>query len=80
MQAIVSATGNAAQLLYPSSAPVGSVAPGKLADLVVVTSNPLDDVSVFERPAEMVLITKNGVAHKSTLPSRTIFDNRRRDA
>jgi len=80
MQAIVSATGNAAQLLYPSSAPVGSVAPGKLADLVVVTSNPLDDVSVLERPAEMVLITKNGVAHKSTLPSRTIFDNRRGDA
>jgi hypothetical protein len=45
-----------------------------------VTSNPLDDVSVLERPAEMVLITKNGVAQKSTLPSRTIFDNRRGDA
>jgi imidazolonepropionase-like amidohydrolase len=68
MQAIVAATGNAAELLYPRAAPVGSVAPGKLADLLVVTANPLDDVSVLERPAEMVLITKNGVAHKSALP------------
>ena len=59
---------------------MGSVAPGKLADLLVVTANPLDDVSVLERPAEMVLITKNGVAHKSTFPGRTLFDNRRHDA
>jgi imidazolonepropionase-like amidohydrolase len=47
MQAIQSATVNAADLLgWPM---VGSIAPGKYADLVAVDGDPLKDVTLLER-------------------------------
>jgi len=48
MQAILTATRNAADLLG-ASADVGSVQPGRLADLIAVRADPLADVRALER-------------------------------
>jgi imidazolonepropionase-like amidohydrolase len=48
MEAIQSATINAADLIG-KKAELGSVSPGKKADLIAVSGDPLTDVSVLER-------------------------------
>ena len=48
MDAILSATINAAKLLKIDSE-LGTVTQGKLADLVAVKGNPLDDISLMEK-------------------------------
>jgi imidazolonepropionase-like amidohydrolase len=58
MDAIVAATGRAAELLGLSD--VGVIAQGKLADLVVVDGDPLQDIETFAKPA---LVMKGGVVH-----------------
>jgi imidazolonepropionase-like amidohydrolase len=47
-EAIKAATANAADLLG-LSAKVGSIAPGKFADLIAVTNNPVADITTLER-------------------------------
>jgi imidazolonepropionase-like amidohydrolase len=49
-EAIKTATVNAAKLLDLADE-IGTVAPGKSADVIAVDSSPLDDVSVLERVA-----------------------------
>ena len=39
---------------------VGVIAPGKLADIVVWDSDPIADIAVLQRPAEILLIIKDG--------------------
>lgn len=58
MDAIQSATSVAAELL--GVADIGRVAPGYLADLVIVDGDPLQNVTVLESPA---LVMKGGVVH-----------------
>jgi imidazolonepropionase-like amidohydrolase len=62
MQAIVAGTMNAAKLLGWENR-IGSLANGKLADIVAVPGNPLTDIKVLERPS---FVMKNGVVYKST--------------
>ena len=57
MQAIRSATIGAATLLRKEKA-IGSVAPGKAADLIAVTGDPLADIEVLRRVDAVV---KDGV-------------------
>lgn len=64
MQAIQSATVNAAELLGWSDR-VGSVEPGKLADLVAVEGDPLADVTVLER---VKFVMKGGQIVKNQFP------------
>lgn len=45
----------------------GKIAPGKLADFIVVDGDPLADVGLLARPERMVAIYKGGVAHKDEL-------------
>jgi imidazolonepropionase-like amidohydrolase len=59
MQAIQSATTSAAELLGWSDR-VGSVQPGRFADLVAVTGDPLQDISILEKPA---FVMKGGVVY-----------------
>lgn len=56
--AIAAGTSSAAALLGVDN--VGRVAPGMLADLVVVEDDPLTDIGVLEHPA---LVIKGGVVH-----------------
>ncbi len=60
-QAIRSATSNAAELLGMQN-DVGSIAPGKYADLVAVKGDPLQDVSVLEK---VDFVMKGGEVFKS---------------
>ncbi len=60
MQAIQSATRNAADLLG-KSAVLGSLKSGKYADVVAVSGNPLDDISVLEH---VKFVMKDGRVYK----------------
>ena len=49
---------------------LGTLTPGKLADLVVVDGDPLQDLSVIEH--RLVLVVKDGVAHEIERTSVTM--------
>ena len=63
LEAIRAATVNAAELLGWSDR-VGSIAPGKYADIIAVRGNPLQDVTTLERVA---WVMKGGVVFKDAL-------------
>jgi imidazolonepropionase-like amidohydrolase len=66
MQAIVASTKTAAECAH-LQADVGTLEPGKLADLLVVDGDPLDDISVLQDAAKLSLIMQGGSAHKDAL-------------
>ena len=59
MEAIVATTKNGAVALGQQD-DLGTLEPGKLADLLVVDGNPLDDVSLLEDAAKIPLVVKGG--------------------
>ncbi len=60
MESIVSATRTNAELIGMEDL-LGTVEPGKLADLIVADGNPLEDISLFEHGHErIVLVMKEG--------------------
>ena len=59
MQAVQAATGWAAECLGRADA-LGTVEPGKLADLVAVQGDPLADISMLRDPARIALVIKDG--------------------
>ncbi len=62
-----SATSVNAEIMQKSGE-IGTIAPGAFADLVLLSTSPLQDVTVFERTDEnMPLIMKNGEIVKNTL-------------
>ena len=62
LQALQASTINAAQLLGKQGE-LGSIEPGKIADLVAVPGNPLEDISVLER---VQFVMKDGEVFKNT--------------
>ncbi len=62
MEAILAGTKNAADLLDWSDR-IGTLEPGKLADVVAVPGDPIKDIHVMEKP---VFVMKNGVIYKGT--------------
>jgi len=66
MEAIVSATRIAAETLGLGSR-LGTLQPGKLADLIVVEGDPLEDIAVLQRKDKMVAVMKDGQFHKRTI-------------
>ena len=60
MDAIIAATGSAADLIG-DTADIGSVRPGRYADLVAVDGDPLADISILEHVA---FVMKGGVIYK----------------
>jgi len=59
MEAIVSATRTNAELIGMSDR-VGTLEPGKLADLIVVNGNPLKDITLFEHGLARVILVMRG--------------------
>jgi imidazolonepropionase-like amidohydrolase len=64
MQSIVAGTSNAARLLGWEKQ-VGTLAPGKWADVVAVPGDPTRDITLMERPS---FVMKGGVVHKQFTP------------
>ncbi|MDP9430514.1 MAG: amidohydrolase family protein, partial [Actinomycetota bacterium] len=63
MQALVAATGGAAENLGLAHE-IGTVEVGKLADLVLVDGDPLEDIAATGR---VVLVVKDGLVHRDEL-------------
>src|SRR5712691_8964785 len=59
MQALQAATGWAAECLG-QEAELGTIMPGKLADLVVVKGDPLADIALLRDPDRIALVIKDG--------------------
>src|SRR6266511_3473477 len=66
MEVLLSATRVNAEL-FRMEEQIGSVEPGKYADLIVVKGNPLKDLRIFQNPDNLHVIMKGGVVHKQTL-------------
>ena len=64
MQAIVTATRESATLTRLIDT-VGTIAPGKLADLIVVDGNPVDDITLLQSAVKMVV--QGGVVRRNDL-------------
>ena len=67
LQAIVSATSAAAELLGLADR-VGSITPGRLADLLLVDGDPLRDISVLQDRSRIKLVLKGGQIQRGELP------------
>ena len=59
MQAVVAATSTAAECLHLDDE-LGTIAPGKKADLILVAGDPLQDVSILEWGKGVRLVIKDG--------------------
>ncbi|MGV9850772.1 amidohydrolase family protein [Streptomyces sp. NPDC003442] len=73
MEAIVAGTRTAAELLGVADR-LGTLAPGRVADLVVCEGDPLADIGVLGDPANVVCVVQDGHVRKDTkglLPSAT---------
>jgi imidazolonepropionase-like amidohydrolase len=66
MEAIVSATRVAAETLGLGSG-LGTIEPGKLADLIVVEGDPLKDIAVLQVKEKMVVVMKDGRFYKRSI-------------
>lgn len=64
--AILSATRTNAEL-FGMADQIGTVEEGKLADLILVDGNPLDDISVLQDARKVALVMRDGVVMKSRL-------------
>lgn len=67
MQAIVAATGMAAEVCRVSDK-VGTLEPGKGADLLVLRSDPLQDITILQDQRQLQLVMKDGRPYVSRLP------------
>jgi imidazolonepropionase-like amidohydrolase len=65
MEVLVSATQVNAQI-FKMEADIGTVEPGKYADLLLVKGNPLKDLRLFQNQDNLLMIMKGGVAYKRT--------------
>jgi len=68
MEALVSATSRAAECIELPE--VGALAPGKLADVLVVDCDPLDDIKALNRRENIALVMKGGRAFTNHLRGR----------
>ncbi|HLX58481.1 MAG TPA: amidohydrolase family protein [Ktedonobacteraceae bacterium] len=66
MQAIVASTSGAARLLHLDSQ-LGTLEEGKLADIIIIDGDVLDDITRVADPVHVKLVLKGGNAVKNTL-------------
>jgi imidazolonepropionase-like amidohydrolase len=66
MQAIVASTKTASECIHMAD-DVGTLEPGKFADLLIVNGDPLDDIAVLQDKGKLSLIMQGGNTHKQTM-------------
>jgi imidazolonepropionase-like amidohydrolase len=69
MQSIVASTSMAANLLGMGDS-LGTIAAGRLADLILVEGDPLKDLAALADPTRVKLVMKDGALYKSPAPAR----------
>ena len=69
MQAIIASTRSAAELLRLDQR-TGTLAAGKLADLLVVNGDPLSDLGSLAQPERIAFVAKAGAVARDTLTTR----------
>ena len=69
MQALQAATMNGAALLNWSDR-IGTIEPGKFADIIAITGEPTQDIKAIEK---VVFVMKDGVTFKNDLTSRNAW-------
>ena len=69
MQAIVAVTKTASECIHMSKE-IGTLEPGKLADLLIVDGDPLADISILKDRERLRLIMQGGRVHKNALETR----------
>ncbi len=73
MEAIVSSTSLAAECLGWDKR-LGSLEQGKLADLIITNTDPLEDIRTLEDPDNIRLVMKDGVIYKDLLTKKSISE------
>ena len=68
MQAVAAATASAAALLGLDQE-LGTIEAGKLADLILVNGNPLDDIALLQEPRNVVYVIQGGTIVKGLMTS-----------
>jgi imidazolonepropionase-like amidohydrolase len=63
MQAIVATTKTASECVHMQD-DVGTLEPGKYADLLIIDGDPLDDIKILQEPSRIALIMQGGRVHK----------------
>ena len=66
MQAIVASTKTAAECIHMQR-DIGTLEEGKLADLLVVNGNPLEDIGILEHKDNLLMIMQGRKVHKNVL-------------
>jgi imidazolonepropionase-like amidohydrolase len=66
MEAIVSATAQGGEIMGQPGE-LGKIAPGYLADLILVNGDPLADITILQDRARLTAIMKDGLFHKEPL-------------
>lgn len=66
MQAIVASTKTAAECIHMQN-DIGTLEPGKVADILVVDGDPLDDISILEDTKNLLMIIQGGNFYKDTI-------------
>jgi imidazolonepropionase-like amidohydrolase len=49
------------------SSQVGTIEPGKLADLIVVEGDPVRDITLLQKKENLVIVMKDGRFHKRSI-------------
>ncbi len=70
MEAIQTATKNAAQALGMAR-DLGTIEPGKLADIIAVKGNPLDDIRILQQKDKILMVMKAGRIYVDRRPGHT---------
>jgi imidazolonepropionase-like amidohydrolase len=75
LEAIHAATGAAAFMLPRWAREIGTIEPGKLADILIVNGDPTKDLTLLQRPADFDLIMQGGrpVERGVPIPERRIW-------
>ncbi|MGG5288679.1 amidohydrolase family protein [Pseudomonas shirazensis] len=66
MEALIAATRYGGEIMMQGDQ-LGQLKEGYLADLMLVTGNPLADIKVLQDPEKIALVMKDGVIHKTSL-------------
>jgi imidazolonepropionase-like amidohydrolase len=65
---VVAGTRTAAELLGLADE-LGTVQPGKIADLVVCAGDPLGDITLLGKPENVVAVVQAGVVRRNAMPT-----------